>query len=89
MMREDMRCRKVRGCGVKAMCVDNSKRCGPNESFKECPNACQEGFCGDEVVRRFCTAACEPPACQCSDGFVRNPFASGKCVKREECPKRN
>lgn len=27
--------------------------CGPNESFKECANACQEGFCGDEVVVRL------------------------------------
>uniref|UniRef100_A0A0K0FEA5 TIL domain-containing protein n=1 Tax=Strongyloides venezuelensis TaxID=75913 RepID=A0A0K0FEA5_STRVS len=55
---------------------------GENEIWNHCGNRC-EVTCKDE--NKICPYICEPGACVCKQGFLRND--DGVCVTKDKCPK--
>ncbi|EYB93400.1 hypothetical protein Y032_0183g963 [Ancylostoma ceylanicum] len=75
-------CAAVRCAGGECIEYDNTfgcfnTTCGPNEEFNRCASC--EPTCGPIVP---CLPVCQPPACQCIGGYVRN---KGKCIERSSC----
>jgi hypothetical protein len=50
-----------------------------NESINMCGNRC-ERKCGEENIG--CVFLCDPPACECHNGYVRH---NGECITEEDC----
>ncbi|XP_050074971.1 uncharacterized protein LOC126562495 [Anopheles maculipalpis] len=62
------------------------KSCGHNEKLTHCRPTC-EPTCEKDCAGVKQPEICIPePSCVCKDGFVRH---KGRCLKRNECPKRN
>uniref|UniRef100_A0A8R1I8W5 TIL domain-containing protein n=1 Tax=Caenorhabditis japonica TaxID=281687 RepID=A0A8R1I8W5_CAEJA len=57
-----------------------AKKCGANETFRECGTACEPSCSNPEP--RMCTKQCIVDVCQCSQGFIRGPEG---CIKKEHC----
>ncbi|WKY13353.1 hypothetical protein Q1695_004289 [Nippostrongylus brasiliensis] len=75
-------CASVRCAGVECIEYDNTfgcfnTTCEANEEFKRC-SSCEQ-TCNPAVG---CATVCQPPKCQCKDGFVRE---RGKCVPSTVC----
>uniref|UniRef100_A0A0K0FSI9 TIL domain-containing protein n=1 Tax=Strongyloides venezuelensis TaxID=75913 RepID=A0A0K0FSI9_STRVS len=58
------------------------RKCKKNETWNHCGNRC-EGTCKEE--NKICPFICEPGACVCNKGFLRND--DGVCVPKGNCPK--
>lgn len=58
----------------------NAHRCVPNAVFVDCAGC--EATCADPTPR--CFFKCDPPRCQCRNGFVRDP--NDDCIRPLNCP---
>uniref|UniRef100_A0A182Q7E7 TIL domain-containing protein n=1 Tax=Anopheles farauti TaxID=69004 RepID=A0A182Q7E7_9DIPT len=65
--------------------VGNEPECGPNRFYSVCgdPAPCRQN-CSNYATVILCLLPCEP-GCVCSPGFVEE---GGKCVDKNDCPKR-
>lgn len=53
--------------------------CATNETFRKCSSC--EGNCSNPYP--ICLAVCQPPKCQCNNGYVRNE--AGNCIIVQDC----